>query len=118
MSTRSVRVTALVCAAALFAFALPAAAAPGDTGLVSRNSAGAIGNGRSDLSSTASASAHGAISSDGRYVAFESAASNLVAGDTNGFRDVFVRDRQTGATEFREPLTKGAPCCCPHVPFV
>ena len=32
------------------------------------------------------------ISADGRYVAFASNASNLVAGDTNGFTDVFVRD--------------------------
>jgi Tol biopolymer transport system component len=38
------------------------------------------------------------ISGDGRYVAFYSAASNLVAGDTNGTYDVFVRDRVTGAT--------------------
>jgi hypothetical protein len=40
-----------------------------------------------------------AISADGRYVAFVSLASNLVAGDTNGAADVFVRDRQTGTTE-------------------
>jgi len=40
------------------------------------------------------------ISSDGRYVAFESAATDLVAGDTNGMRDVFVRDRQVAATEW------------------
>jgi hypothetical protein len=39
-----------------------------------------------------------AISADGRWVAFESEASNLVAGDTNGIRDVFVRDRWTGTT--------------------
>ena len=39
-----------------------------------------------------------AISADGRWVAFESGASNLVAGDTNGARDVFVHDRQTGTT--------------------
>lgn len=38
------------------------------------------------------------ISDDGRYVAFGSVASNLVAGDTNGIADVFVRDRQTGIT--------------------
>jgi Tol biopolymer transport system component len=38
------------------------------------------------------------ISSDGRYVAFDSDATNLVAGDTNGHSDVFVHDRQTGAT--------------------
>jgi Tol biopolymer transport system component len=39
-----------------------------------------------------------AISSDGRYVAFSSAASNLVAGDGNGANDIFVRDRQAGTT--------------------
>lgn len=33
------------------------------------------------------------ISDDGRYVAFESRASNLVADDTNGVTDIFVRDR-------------------------
>lgn len=40
-----------------------------------------------------------AISADGRFVAFTSLASNLVDGDTNGFRDVFVRDTLTGSTE-------------------
>ena len=39
------------------------------------------------------------LSADGQYVAFESDASNLVSGDTNGDRDIFVRDRQTGTTE-------------------
>jgi Tol biopolymer transport system component len=38
------------------------------------------------------------ISGDGRFVAFESDASNLVPGD-NRYRDVFVRDRSAGATE-------------------
>jgi IPT/TIG domain-containing protein/WD40 repeat protein len=40
-----------------------------------------------------------AISSDGRYVAFYSYASNLVDNDTNGTYDVFVHDLQTGTTE-------------------
>jgi Tol biopolymer transport system component len=39
-----------------------------------------------------------AISSDGRFVAFASVATNLVSGDTNGTFDVFVRDRQNGTT--------------------
>src|SRR4051812_32061569 len=39
------------------------------------------------------------ISADGRFVAFESNASNLVAGDGNFSQDVFVRDRQSGTTE-------------------
>jgi Tol biopolymer transport system component len=38
------------------------------------------------------------LSADGRYVAFESDASDLVAGDTNGTWDVFVRDLQAGTT--------------------
>lgn len=38
------------------------------------------------------------VSSDGRYVAFQSIASNLVADDTNGVTDVFLRDRVAGTT--------------------
>jgi len=44
-------------------------------------------------------SAGPAISANGCVVAFYSDASNLVSGDTNGFRDVFVRDRCTQTTE-------------------
>lgn len=36
------------------------------------------------------------ISADGRYVVYISAANNLVAGDTEGFQDVFVYDRLSG----------------------
>lgn len=43
-------------------------------------------------------SAQPSISADGRYVAFVSAASNLVSGDTNGVNDIFVHDRETRAT--------------------
>jgi Tol biopolymer transport system component len=39
-----------------------------------------------------------AISGDGRYVAFVSVATNLVAGDTNRTREVFVHDIGNGAT--------------------
>jgi uncharacterized repeat protein (TIGR01451 family) len=42
---------------------------------------------------------YGDMTPDGRFVAFASAASNLVPGDTNGVGDVFVRDRRTGVTE-------------------
>jgi Tol biopolymer transport system component len=38
------------------------------------------------------------ISADGRYVAFDSAATTLADGDVNGERDVFVHDRDTGTT--------------------
>ena len=52
--------------------------------------------------STAGVEANGpssvpAISADGRFVAFASAATNLVAGDTNGFWDIFLRDRDSDA---------------------
>jgi Tol biopolymer transport system component len=39
------------------------------------------------------------VSADGHYVAFVSTAPDLVPGDTNGFADVFVRDRVLGVTE-------------------
>ncbi len=38
----------------------------------------------------------GDISDDGQFVVYSSTASNLVLGDTNGVRDVFVRDRSSG----------------------
>jgi Tol biopolymer transport system component len=62
---------------------------PGITSRISMSFAGAQANGRSSSSS---------ISADGRYVAFESSATNLVPGDTNGVTDVFVHDRVTGQT--------------------
>jgi len=61
----------------------------GETTLVSISSDGGQGNGGSYLPS---------ISADGRYVAFYSVTSNLVGGDTNGWADIFVHDRQTGET--------------------
>ncbi|HEX8174941.1 MAG TPA: Calx-beta domain-containing protein [Pyrinomonadaceae bacterium] len=60
------------------------------TALVSVNSAG-NGGGNSDSSAQA-------LSSDGRFVAFESFASNLTANDNNSRKDVFLRDMQTGTT--------------------
>ncbi|HET6164505.1 MAG TPA: hypothetical protein VFG37_12610, partial [Planctomycetota bacterium] len=62
----------------------------GVTERVSVDSAGAEANGASDGP---------AISADGRFVAFTSAADDLVAGDTNQTYDVFVHDRATGTTE-------------------
>ncbi|MFO0806989.1 MAG: hypothetical protein U0746_00015 [Gemmataceae bacterium] len=41
-------------------------------------------------------SSHPVVSRDGRFVAFVSAATNLVAGDTSGASDVFAWDRVTG----------------------
>ncbi|MFI2618386.1 RICIN domain-containing protein [Streptomyces sp. NPDC018584] len=52
------------------------------------------------------ASSAPSISSDGRHVSFASHASNLVAGDTNGKEDVFLRDRRAGTIE-RVSLSRG-----------
>ena len=49
-----------------------------------------------------------AISADGRYVAFWSPSTNLVSGDTNGWDDVFVHDRQTGETSRVSVSSEGA----------
>jgi Tol biopolymer transport system component len=62
----------------------------GVTERVSVTSDGREANGESSVS---------CISGNGRYVAFESRAFNLVVGDTNGLPDIFVHDRQTGVTE-------------------
>lgn len=43
-------------------------------------------------------SQNASVSSDGRFVAFESASTNLVSSDTNGFTDIFVKDTVTGKT--------------------
>ena len=42
--------------------------------------------------------AHGSLSSTGRFVAFVSTSRKLVLGDTNGAMDVFVRDLVLGRT--------------------
>src|SRR5689334_17069773 len=67
------------------------------TELVSRTATGGQGNGDSRF---------GAISPDGRFVVFQSRATNLVAGDTNAKFDVFLRDRLSGTTE-RVSLPQG-----------
>jgi Tol biopolymer transport system component len=61
----------------------------GTTGQVDLGIGGAQPNG---------AGAEGAISADGRYVAFFSSATNLVPGDTNASPDVFIRDRWLAKT--------------------
>ncbi|MPV87016.1 hypothetical protein GCU85_09795 [Cardiobacteriales bacterium ML27] len=62
------------------------------TGVTTRVSVDSSDIGGDDFSQVPS------ISADGRYVAFQSSATNLVAGDTNGVADVFVHDTQTGVT--------------------
>ena len=66
-------------------------------------------------------SVNATISSDGRHVVFVSYATNLVAGDTNGFPDVFARDLQLGTTRKLSVDTSGSPAnfhsgsALPHV---
>src|SRR5262245_66235512 len=62
---------------------------PGVTTMVSVSSDGTQSNGISVNTS---------VTDDGRFVAFESVASNLVPDDTNNNCDVFVRDLLLGAT--------------------
>jgi hypothetical protein len=47
------------------------------------------------------------ISADGRYVAFQSSASNLVSGDTNGRQDIFVYDTVANTTRRVSVATDG-----------
>jgi hypothetical protein len=61
----------------------------GTTTLVSVSSAGVQGNALADDPQ---------ISDDGSRIAFHSDATNLVSGDTNAARDVFVRDITAGTT--------------------
>jgi Tol biopolymer transport system component len=72
----------------------------GTTTLVSVSTTGVPGN---------SDSLSPAVSSDGRYVAFVSYASNLVLGDDNGTYDVFVRDMRAGTTTLVSVAQDGSP---------
>jgi Tol biopolymer transport system component len=88
MNTRSRRNSCSLGLAAI----LVLAATVGHAGQVTRislDSAGNEGNGRTRRHS---------VSADGRFVAFCSDATNVVPGDANGVQDVFLKDRQTGAT--------------------
>jgi Tol biopolymer transport system component len=60
-----------------------------------------------DDSAVDGASSHPSISADGRYVAFESLADNLVPRDLNGGADVFVRDLVAGTTRLVSVRTDG-----------
>ncbi|MDD5203973.1 MAG: hypothetical protein PHS17_01055 [Desulfobacterales bacterium] len=71
------------------------------TGATTRVSVG------SDGSEGNSYSLYPSISADGSYVAFDSNASNLVSGDTNGFKDVFVAFTPDGSFYFIPGKTGG-----------
>ena len=72
----------------------------GSTTLVSVNYSG-TGPGNGDSLPTG-------VSTNGRYALFESAASDLVAGDTNGVVDVFVRNLWSNVTFVVSASTNGA----------
>ncbi|NJM48687.1 MAG: DUF4347 domain-containing protein, partial [Alkalinema sp. RU_4_3] len=68
--------------------------------LISKTATNTSGNGGSGKA---------VISADGKYVAFESAASDLVAGDTNGVSDIFLYNVSTGeVTAVSQVNTAGA----------
>lgn len=73
----------------------------GGLALVSADAAGVPGNKASGFDALA-------LSADGRYVIFESEADNLVGGDVNGKRDVFLKDTQTGAIALTSTGAAGA----------
>lgn len=53
---------------------------------------------RSDGGEADAPSSRSSISADGRYVVFQSEATNLVSGDTNDSQDIFLHDVWTGET--------------------
>jgi uncharacterized repeat protein (TIGR03803 family) len=71
----------------------------GETTLVSRSDAGVLGN---------QSSGAPRLTPEGRFVAFESFASTLVAGDANNASDIFVHDRSTGVTTRVSVASTGA----------
>jgi Tol biopolymer transport system component len=81
----------------------PATALAQDAPTTTRISVGADG------AQASGESAYPAISGDGRYVAFASSASNLVAGDSNEAGDIFVKDRTSGALTCASISTSGTP---------
>lgn len=66
------------------------ATVPGTNEFVNINSSGTVGN--------SFVSGQSSVSQDGRYIVFRSAATDLVSGDTNGYWDIFLRDRAGGTT--------------------
>jgi Tol biopolymer transport system component len=84
----------LVACGALTLLASGVAFSAGTT-LESRNTAGELASGFSFTGGNLDSMA---ISADGRYVVFESSATNLVPNDNNGHDDIFLRDRLLGTT--------------------
>jgi Tol biopolymer transport system component len=79
-----------------------------ETGRTELVSAGSGGSGGGNGNSS-----HPTISSNGQFVVFESDASNLVSNDTNGMRDVFLRDMAAGLTVCISLSTNGGNAAYP-----
>jgi Tol biopolymer transport system component len=79
----------------------------GTTTLISVSTNGGVCSGRSQDS---------VMTPDGRFVAFSSAANNLVAGDTNGIPDIFVRDLLAGTTTLASPGADAGTLIQPGIP--
>jgi RHS repeat-associated protein len=121
MRHRKWKVTALVIAATIFSGVLPIPPAGVPhflaprraeaftnyfvTEQISVSSAGDGANGGSRVDETA-------VSFSGRYIAFVSGSTNLVAGDTNATSDVFVRDRLLGSTTRASLQSDGSQFTC------
>lgn len=104
--TTARRAAGLAILTALGALVLPASPASATstkkpvTGLVSVATNGNPGNNASTGSS---------VSNGGRFVAFDSTATNLITGDANGQKDVFVRDTLAATTTRVSVATDGTP---------
>lgn len=83
---------------------------PGDLWRVSVTSSGAQATGQCGdlIDPEPPDSKHPVISSDGRFVAFNSCADNLVPGDSNRAGDIFVHDNSNGRTEVVSVTSEGS----------
>lgn len=97
---RFLRLVSMSVAVVLGVAAGVAGAATPSTTRVSLSPTGTESNGGSES---------GTVSADGRFVAFTSYANNLVAGDANGYGDIFLRDRKTGQTALISKPAAGGP---------
>lgn len=77
------------------------------TSLISVDSDGQQGNAESGSPPAYGGEAE--LSGDGRVVVFNSTAGNLVPGDTNGKRDIFIHDRATGEVSLVSRGVAGVP---------
>ena len=89
---------------------LTVALPPTESGqMVSVSSTGVQGNNMSGATNPNFVFAESAVSGDGRYVAFESLATNLTANDSSTYGQLFMRDTQAGTTTMISTAADGTP---------